>query len=74
MHCLPLLDDAAVDTRVVVSHSPIKPLTFGIPLLVSDMSFRALSEEAEVDLAADAELAEVDDLSMPPKAPRTASG
>ncbi len=53
----PLLDDEPVDTRVVVGPTAARPLTLDIPLLVTDMSFGALSQEAKVALAAGAELA-----------------
>jgi glutamate synthase domain-containing protein 2/nitrite reductase/ring-hydroxylating ferredoxin subunit len=53
----PLLDEDVVDTRVVIGPKAKKPLTLEIPLLVSDMSFGALSQEAKVALAKGAELA-----------------
>ncbi len=53
----PLLDDAAVGTEVVVGPNATKPLRLEIPLLVSDMSFGALSAEAKVALATGAEMA-----------------
>lgn len=53
----PLMDDASVATDLVVGPEARKPLTLQIPLLVSDMSFGALSEEAKVALARGAELA-----------------
>lgn len=53
----PLLDDEPVDTRVVVGPTAARPLTLDIPLMVTDMSFGALSQEAKVALAAGAELA-----------------
>ncbi|MCB1048983.1 MAG: Rieske 2Fe-2S domain-containing protein [Acidobacteria bacterium] len=53
----PLLDDAEVDSRLVIGPRAKKPLTLQIPLFVSDMSFGALSEEAKVALAKGAELA-----------------
>ncbi|WP_163560368.1 glutamate synthase-related protein [Halomonas sp. NO4] len=53
----PLLDDAEVATRLVVGPEAKKPLTLEMPLLVSDMSFGALSEEAKVAMARGAELA-----------------
>jgi glutamate synthase domain-containing protein 2 len=52
----PLLDDVAVGTEVVIGPNARKPLRLQIPLLVSDMSFGALSEEAKVALATGAEL------------------
>jgi glutamate synthase domain-containing protein 2 len=57
LHKLPLLDDEAVDTDIVIGPRAKKPLRLEIPLFVSDMSFGALSEEAKVALARGAELA-----------------
>lgn len=54
---LPHLEDIEVGTNVVIGKSAQKPLELKIPLLVSDMSFGALSEEAKVSLAKGAELA-----------------
>jgi methylamine---glutamate N-methyltransferase subunit C len=53
----PLLDDHAVGTDVVIGPNAKKPLRLAIPLLVSDMSFGALSEPAKVAMARGAELA-----------------
>ena len=53
----PLLDDAEVDTTLVVGPKAGKPLQLEIPLIVSDMSFGSLSYEAKVALAQGAELA-----------------
>jgi glutamate synthase domain-containing protein 2 len=53
----PLLDDAKVDTIVTIGKKAKKPLILNIPILVSDMSFGALSEEAKIALAKGAELA-----------------
>ena len=53
----PLAEDADVDTRLVIGPGAKKPLVLEIPLLVSDMSFGALSEEAKVALARGAEQA-----------------
>ena len=53
----PLMDHDPVGTTVVIGPNAKKPLTLGIPLLVSDMSYGALSEEAKVALAKGAELA-----------------
>jgi len=53
----PLLDDAAVDTRLVIGPEAKKPLELEIPLFVSDMSFGALSEEAKTALSRGAEKA-----------------
>lgn len=57
LHKAPLLDDAEVSTEVVVGPNAKKPLRLTIPLMVSDMSFGALSEPAKVALARGAELA-----------------
>ena len=53
----PRLDDAPVGTEVVIGPNAQRPLTLEIPLMVSDMSFGALSEPAKVALARGAELA-----------------
>jgi glutamate synthase domain-containing protein 2/nitrite reductase/ring-hydroxylating ferredoxin subunit len=53
----PLLDDAEVETDVVIGPGAAKPLTLAIPIFVSDMSFGALSEEAKIALAKGAEAA-----------------
>lgn len=57
LHRPPLLDDAAVGTDVVIGPNAARPLRLEIPLLVSDMSFGALSEEAKCALAMGAERA-----------------
>ena len=57
LHKLPLLDEEAVGTDLVIGPRSNKPLHLEIPLFVSDMSFGALSEEAKVALAKGAELA-----------------
>lgn len=54
---VPLLDDAAVATDLIVGPAAAKPLQLDIPIFVSDMSFGALSLEAKVALARGAELA-----------------
>ena len=54
---LPLLDDAEVDSALVIGPNVAKPLKLKMPLLVSDMSFGALSEEAKIALAKGADLA-----------------
>lgn len=53
---LPQLDDVDVGTEVVLGPNAKKPLTLKIPLIVSDMSFGALSQEAKVALSKGAEL------------------
>jgi len=53
----PLLDDAPVNTQVVIGPNAKRPLVLERPIFVSDMSFGALSEEAKVALAQGAELA-----------------
>jgi len=57
LHKLPLLDDEAVGTDLVIGPKANKPLHLDIPVFVSDMSFGALSEEAKVALAKGAQLA-----------------
>ena len=57
LHRPPRLDDEPVDTRLVIGPRARRPLTLELPLLVSDMSFGALSPEAKVALARGAELA-----------------
>jgi len=51
LHRFPLLDDAPVDTSVVIGPAAARPLVLEIPVFVSDMSFGALSAEAKVALA-----------------------
>ncbi len=53
----PLLEDVAVATNVTVGPGAARPLHLDIPIIVSDMSFGALSAEAKVAMAAGAELA-----------------
>jgi methylamine---glutamate N-methyltransferase subunit C len=53
----PLADDAPVGAEFVLGPGAARPLSFEIPIFVSDMSFGALSEEAKVALAKGAELA-----------------
>ncbi len=57
LHKPPLLDDEPVGTDVVIGPNANRSLRLDIPLLVSDMSFGALSEEAKIALAKGAELA-----------------
>ncbi len=52
----PQLEDVPVATEVVIGPNSEQPLRLEIPLLVSDMSFGALSQEAKVALARGAEL------------------
>ena len=53
----PLLDNAPVETELIIGPKAKRPLTLKIPLFVSDMSFGALSEEAKVALAMGVQLA-----------------
>ena len=53
----PLMEDAKVDTGLVIGPEADKPLRLDIPLFVSDMSFGALSPEAKIAMAKGAELA-----------------
>lgn len=57
LHTPPLLDDHPVGTEVVIGPNARRPLVLEIPILVSDMSFGALSAEAKTALARGAELA-----------------
>jgi len=57
LHKFPLLDKETVKTEVVIGPKAAKPLKLKIPLVVSDMSFGALSEEAKIALAKGAEMA-----------------
>ena len=53
----PLLEDVPVGTELIIGPNAKKPLRLEIPILVSDMSFGALSEEAKTALAKGAEMA-----------------
>lgn len=53
----PLLDEAEVETKVVIGPRAKKPLELDIPVFVSDMSFGALSREAKISLSKGAEMA-----------------
>lgn len=53
----PLLDDEPVGTDVVIGPRADRPLGLEIPLLVSDMSFGALSREAKISLSRGAQTA-----------------
>ncbi len=53
----PLFDDDPVKTEVVIGPKAKKPLKLKIPLLVSDMSFGALSKEAKMALSIGAQMA-----------------
>lgn len=57
LHRKPLMEDAHVETKLIIGPESEKPLELDIPLFVSDMSFGALSEEAKIALAKGAELA-----------------
>lgn len=52
---LPLLETEPVDTELVIGPNAKRPLRLKIPLLVSDMSYGSLSEEAKVAMALGAE-------------------
>ena len=54
---VPQLDDVPVETDLVVGPKANRPLHLDIPLIVSDMSFGALSFEAKVALSKGADLA-----------------
>lgn len=51
----PLMEEASVDTTLVIGPEAKRPLTLEIPLFVSDMSYGALSPEAKISLAKGAE-------------------
>lgn len=53
----PLMENAKVNTELVIGPEAKKPLSLKIPLFVSDMSFGSLSEEAKIALATGAEMA-----------------
>ncbi len=53
----PLMEDVDVGSELVIGPEAKNPLVLKIPLLVSDMSFGALSEEAKVSMANGADLA-----------------
>lgn len=57
LHRAPLLDTDPVGTDVVIGPASRRPLRLAIPLLVSDMSFGALSASAKLALALGAERA-----------------
>ena len=57
LHKAPQLDEAKVDTGLVLGPRSRKPLNLEIPIFVSDMSFGALSSEAKIALAKGAEMA-----------------
>ncbi len=57
LHRPPLLDEHTVGTDVLLGPRAKKPLRLAIPLIVSDMSFGALSASAKVALAQGAEMA-----------------
>ena len=52
---LPLLDEEPVDTKFILGPGSAKPLTFDMPIFISDMSFGALSYEAKMALATGAD-------------------
>jgi glutamate synthase domain-containing protein 2/CDGSH-type Zn-finger protein len=53
----PLMEDVPVDAGLTIGPRASRPLSLDIPLLVSDMSFGALSAEAKIALARGAERA-----------------
>ncbi len=53
----PRMEDDDVGTELVVGPKAKRPLRLSMPVLVSDMSFGALSEEAKIALARGAEVA-----------------
>lgn len=57
MAAKPLLENANVGKELVIGPKAKRPLVLDIPLLISDMSYGALSEEAKTALAMGGELA-----------------
>jgi len=57
LHRVPELDDVPVGTDLVIGPRAARPVRLAMPLIVSDMSFGALSLEAKVALATGAKLA-----------------
>ena len=55
---MPQLESVAVTSDLVIGPKAKRPLVLNIPLMVSDMSYGALSEESKIALARGAELAE----------------
>ena len=53
----PLFDDQPVRTQVIIGPKAKRPLELELPILVSDMSFGALSREAKIALSKGAEMA-----------------
>lgn len=53
----PLLDDVPVSTTFTLGKHCKRPVTYELPVIVSDMSFGALSKPAKIALARGAELA-----------------
>ncbi|MCB0666052.1 MAG: alpha-hydroxy-acid oxidizing protein [Saprospiraceae bacterium] len=53
----PLLDGDPVNTKVVIGPRAKRPLHLDMPIIISDMSFGALSKEAKIALAQGAEMA-----------------
>jgi len=52
----PLMDEELVNTEVIIGPKAKKPMRLSMPLLVSDMSFGALSKEAKIALSMGAEM------------------
>jgi glutamate synthase domain-containing protein 2 len=57
LHKFPLLEHEPVNTELVIGPKSARPLHLKIPVIVSDMSYGALSPEAKAALAKGAELA-----------------
>ena len=53
----PLLQDQPVATKTIIGPNAKKPVEIAFPIIVSDMSFGALSEEAKIAMSKGAELA-----------------
>lgn len=57
LHKRPLFDGDQVTTKIKIGEKAKKPLALDLPIIVSDMSFGALSKEAKIALAKGAESA-----------------
>lgn len=53
----PMMEDVSVSTETIIGPEAGKPVRLSMPILVSDMSFGALSQEAKTAMARGAELA-----------------
>lgn len=68
LHRPPLLDEDPVATEVVIGPGAARPLSLRGPLLVSDMSFGALSAESKIAMSRGAERSAQAQASVPARA------